>query len=244
MNFTGPLQVTAGQVQSESLTPQYQLGIEGYTRDGGRYRYVKAGLAALVAGQVQQSPAQVALHQGLTVIAPFTEVGGFKIVATNGATAITANQYAGGYAIISAGSGSPLRYQISGNTAAAGAAPVTVTLATDDPLVGNVALTGTSRLSLQASPYSGVIQSPAAALTGAPVGVAVIAIAAGSYGWVQTGGVGVVITTGTPAVGSAIAVPAATAGQVAISAAGLSNVGTILVTGVTNTAQAALLDFP
>jgi hypothetical protein len=246
MNFTSPIQVTGGQVFSENASPLYALGTVGVTRDGGRYRYVKAGVAALSSAQVVQSPAQVAAHQSLVAVAfgtppLFPAVGTTKIVVTNGATPVSAGQYVGGYAILSAGPGGGVRYQIVSHDAALGAAPLTLTLASDDAL--QAALTGASRVSLQANPYNGVIQAPAATLTGAPVGVVVQPLSGASYGWIQTGGVGAVIVSGTPAVGAAIAVPAAVAGQVAIGAAGLTNVGTILYTGVGNATQAALLDF-
>src|SRR6188768_3153744 len=195
MNFTSPLVVTGGQVLSESTTPLYTPGTEAWTRDGGRYRYVKAGAAPLVAAQAIQSSAQVVAHTGLVAVAfgtpaAFPSAGTTTIVVTNGATPVTAGQYAGGYAILSAGTGSPTRHVINTNNAAAGAAALTITLATDDPLL--ITLTTTTRVSLQASPYVGVIQSPATTLTGAPVGVAVFPISANSYGWLQVSGVGAV----------------------------------------------------
>jgi hypothetical protein len=247
MNFSGPLTVTGGQVYSESSSALYTPGVEGLTRDGGRFRYVKAGVSALVSGQVLQGPAQVAAHQGLVVVASgtppvFPAIGDIKVVVTNGATPVAVGAYVGGYAIISAGPGVGGRYQIVKHDAALGAAPLTLTLAGDDALV--VALTTASRVSLQASPYVGVIQAPATTLTGAPVGVAVAALSGGSYGWAQVGGVGGVLVAGTPAVGAQVASPSGVAGSAAISAAGLSNIGTILVTGVAGQTQAVLLDLP
>jgi len=244
MNFSGPLTVTGGQVYSESATALYTPGVEGLTRDGGRFRYVKVGTGALVPGQVLQSSAQIAAHQGLTVVASgtppvFPGVGDIKIVATNGATPVSAGYYVGGYAVISAGPGAGGRFQIVKHDAPLAGAPLTLTLAGDDALV--VALTTASRVSLQASPYIGVIQYPATA-SGAAVGVAVAALTGGSYGWVQVGGVAGVLVAGTPAAGAAVA--GGTGGTAVISAAGLSNIGTMLVTGVAGQIQPALLDLP
>jgi hypothetical protein len=247
MNFTSPIQVTGGQVFAENSSPLYAPGTEGVGRDGSsKYRYVKAGTSALVAGNVVQTSPQIAAHQQLVVVSSgtppaFPDINAVTVVVTNGAAPVSAGYYVNGYAIIDTGPGLGGRYQILSHNAALGAAALTLTLKADDALFA--ALTTASRVSLQASPFVGVIAVPAA-LTGAPVGVAVYPLTGGSYGWVQTAGVAGVLITGTPAVGAAVAVPSGTAGAVAVSAAGLTNIGTMLATGVAGKVQSVLLDLP
>jgi hypothetical protein len=99
----------------------------------------------------------------------------------------------------------------------------------------NVALTTSSRVSLQANAFKGVIQSPATTLTGAVVGVAVVAAAANEFCWIQTKGVAPVLTSGTPGVGLAVVVPvSAVAGAVAVDGAATATqvIGAMMETGV------------
>jgi len=241
MNGTStPGSYGSGNVFSFTTSRQAELGALMYTRDGRVFRYVKAGLVDLVVGNVIQAPADVPLNQQMTAV--IASVGARTIQAINGATAITANQYAGGWAVIDTAPGLGYAYPISSNTAAAGAATVTITLQSDALL--QVALTGVSRVSLVANPYSGVIQAPATTLTGAVVGVAVAAIPASNYGWVQMSGPGAVLISGAPIVGSAVVTPAGVAGAVVADGATAATkvIGSMLVAGVTGKVQGVLLD--
>jgi hypothetical protein len=241
MNGTSaPATYTSGNVLNFTTTRQAELGALLNTRDGRTFRYVKAGVADLVVGNVIQGPAEVTLNQQLTAV--ITAVGSRTISAINGATAITANQYAGGWAIIDTAPGLGYAYPIASHPAVAGAATGVFTLH-PDALV-QVALTGVSRVSLVANPYNGVIQSPITTLTGAVVGVAVAPIPAGQYGWVQISGPGAVLVAGTPGVGLAVVVPGTVAGCVVVdgAAAATKVIGSMLVTGVNGKVQGVLLD--
>jgi|SRR5690349_12273571 len=239
-NFTSEPILTPSQIFSSSATQQFPLGTKATTKDGRFFRYAQAGAADLVVGNVLQAAAQIANHQQLTPSA--AAVGATQIIATLGATLATVNQYAGGLAIIDTTPGLGYAYPISGHAAVASAGVITLNLFSDSPV--QVALTTSSRVSLQANPYAGVIQSPVTTLTGAVVGVAVYPITATQYGWIQTRGQSAVLIAGTPGVGLAVVVPATAAGAVVIDGAASATqvIGAMMVTGVDGKVQAVMLD--
>lgn len=241
MNITGPLQLSNADTFRTDTVPVLAPGTQGMTRDGRRFRYAWAGSgAALVAGNLIQAPAQITNHQQLTPSA--ASVGALQIVATLGATAANANQYAWGLAIIDTTPGLGVSYSISGHAAVLSSGVITLNLDPADPI--QVALTGSSRVSIQANPYNGVIQSPVTTLTAAVVGAAVSAIPASGGGWIQVAGAGGVLIAGTPAVGQSVSAPSSAAGAAAINSGTLQIVGTMLVTGVDGKVQAVHLNLP
>ena len=186
--------------------PRHRLGTRGVTRDGRVFRFAKAGAVDLVAGNVLQSPAIVANHLALTAAA--AAIGDKSTTITPGATLGTANQYAEGLLGVDTAPGNGRVYGISGHPAFASATAFLLALENDDPIA--VALTTSSRLGLIANPYNGVIQFPITTATGIVAGVAVSAIPAGQYGWIQTWGLASVLINGTPALGAAVVTPSAT----------------------------------
>lgn len=238
-NFSPDAVIAARNLWSSSATQEHPLGTRFTTRDGRTFRYCKAGASALVVGNVIQAPAQVTNHQQLTPTA--TAAAAVSIQVALGATAATSGQYAGGWAIIDTTPGLGYAYPISGHPAADASANLVVTLDRDSSI--QVALTTSSRVSLQANPYNGVIQAPTT-LTGAVVGVAVYPIAASEFGWIQTHGPGAVLVAGTPGVGLAVVVPGSAAGAVVIDGAASATkvVGSMMVTGVDGKVQAVLLN--
>lgn len=241
MNITGPLQLSNADTFRTDTVPLLAPGTIGLTRDGRRFRYAWAGSgAALVVGNVIQSPAQITNHQQLTPSA--ASVGALQIVATLGATAATTNQYAWGLAIIDTTPGLGVSYSISGHASVLSAGVITVNLDPADPI--QVALTGSSRVSLQANPYNGVIQAPVTTLTGTVVGVAVSTIPASGGGWIQVAGAGGVLINGTPAVGQLVGSPGTVAGAADINSGTEVPIGSMLVTGVDTKVQAVLLNLP
>lgn len=239
-NFTADPTFAARNLFSSSATQEHKLGERFVTNDGRVFRYCKAGAADLVVGNVIQAPAQDTAHQQLTPTA--TAANATTIVAALGASAATANQYAEGWAIIDTTPGLGYAYPISKHAAVSSSGNITLTLDSDSPV--QVALTTSSRVSLQANPYSGVIQSPVTTLTGAVVGVAVYPITAGQYGWIQTHGPAAVLIAGTPGVGLAVVVPATAAGAVVIDGAASATkvIGSMMVTGVDGKVQAVMLN--
>jgi hypothetical protein len=107
---------------------------------------------------------------------------------------VTADHYAGGYLVITDGTGAGLTYRIKGNTA------------TNDPITGDVRLElyeplaepvdMTSDLAIQGSKYNDLVACTAATDL-VVAGVACADNAAGSYGWVQTRGICAVLTDST-----------------------------------------------
>jgi len=229
MNFTSPIQITAGQSNAIDTVQQYMLGTKAVTRDGREFRYVQAGLAPLVPGNALQGPVVVPLHQANT--AAVQVAGATSLTMTLGATAATANQYVNGSAVVSGSPGNGYVYAISGHPAANSGASLTVQLYPDDPV--QVATSAASKISLIASPYAGVIQTPITTLTGVVVGGAVTPIPASGYGWIQTRGVFAGLIDGSPAAGMALSCPGAAAGAFAINSGTLPMVGFTLVAGVT-----------
>lgn len=239
-NLSADPTAAATNLWSSSATPETYLGARFVTRDGRVFRYVLAGAADLVVGNVIQAPAQIANHQQLTPVA--AAIGATSMTVALGATLATVNQYANGYAIIDTTPGLGYAYPILSHPAAALSTSVVLTLPADSPI--QIALTTSSRVSLQVNPYSGVIQSPITTLTGAVVGVAVYPITAAQYGWVQVRGAASVLVAGTPGVGLAVVVPGTAAGCVVVdgAAAATQVVGAMMVTGVDGKCQAVMLD--
>src|SRR5262245_8874353 len=110
---------------------QTNLGARAFDQAGNGYRWVQAGAVALVPARLCQAPAQVANHQNLTVATAVA--GATSITVTLGATAATANQYAGGWVTISAGTGAGQRLLIGSHPAANASATLVLTLS--DPTV-------------------------------------------------------------------------------------------------------------
>lgn len=221
---------------SSSTTKETNLGAKAFDENGNSYRYVQAGAVALVPGTLVQASAQIANHQNLTPAA--AAIGATQVTVTLGATAATANQYTGGYVMVTVTPGQGYRYKISGHPAADASATLVLTL--EDPIL--VALTTSSRVDLVASAYSGVIINPTTA-TSAPVGVAIFPIPAASYGWIQDGGVANVLADGAITTGTNVIASNATAGAIepGADAADLQASVGRAVTGIATTEYGAVL---
>lgn len=230
---TGPLEVfqTSTDVSLETL-----VGARFDLSDGREVILVQAEASTTVAsGKLYQSPAVVANHQNIAVTA-FTAAsatGPARVTVTLGATAATANQYAGGVLIVNDNNGEGQTLQIASHPAADASASLVVTLA-DNPIT---AITTASEICLIANPANGVIINPTTA-TGNPVGIALYPIAAGAYGFLVSKGLVAALSDATaPAVGTAIAASVATAGAI-----GAVPYATNIVTGqvIGNTYQSAV----
>lgn len=217
---------------SPELVP-HPLGTIGRDHWDRRYRFVKAGAVALVAGNALQAPAEDTAHQALTAAA--AAIGDRSITMTLGASAAAADQYADGMAVIDTTPGEGYSYPIKTHLANAGSLSFTVQLANGWPV--QVALTTASRITLYPSKYRGVIQAPVTTSSGGPAGVCVYPIAAGEYGWIGDGGDFGTLVTGTPAIGALVTSVGATAGAVAIWSGTLPVVGTMLELGISGKIQ-------
>ena len=210
-----------------------QLGAAGVAADGRRYRYVTFGGTSTIApGRVVTVPATTANYQGLVITAVGTSgqvtanlsAGSYTLVLTNGATAVTQDQFAEGYLELlvgSAGASGSYSLKIKGNTAAAASGAITVFLY--EPLFNTTALVpGTDTANLNTSIYSGVNTSTTAAIVAGVTVVPVPNTASVSYaGWVQTHGPALVLNDagGTITVGGGFAQSVSVAGSVVASSA-------------------------
>lgn len=216
-------------VFSSQATPSHKIGTLRHSHiTGQRFRYVLAGAVDLVVGNVLQSEIIVENHDQLTPSA--AAIGDRKITLTLGATLSAANQYAGGLAIIDTTPGEGYSYVIEDHLAIGSGAAGVMNLHPQTRI--QVALTSSSRVTLQPNPYSKVIQAPVSTGTGQTVGVAVFIIAATEYGWICSGGVVGALCQGTPAINAAVTGQASAAGAFAIHSAALPVIGYSARTGV------------
>ena len=223
--LTGPTQIAGQALFTSSATQQHVLGEQMVTPDGRKFRYALAGASALVVGNLLQSQVEDTDSENLAVAA--AAVGATTVTTTSTLT-LTANEMAGGYMVVAVTPGLGDVYRIKSHPAVTTAV---VTLTLEDPI--RVALTTDSRVDLVANLYRSVIQNPATA-TGVPVGVAVYAIAAAEYGWIQTGGLACVLNDAGSTVGTNVSASNATAGAVEAAVTAQAAVG-YAVTGISTT---------
>lgn len=208
--------VTSGQsVYSVQTTRHHLPGDKAELPDGRVFRYCRnATSAAFAPGKMLATKTVDATFINM-VIATTAMVVGNKYIdgITNGATAITLDQFAGGYAggVDDAGEGVP--YRVVGNAALAATAVGRVDLF--DEII--VASTANSTISLTESPWS----DPQIAVVDQadfPVGVPIVTIPAGDttvqYGWVQTRGIAYVWGDEAVAAGESLVAGTGVAGQV------------------------------
>jgi hypothetical protein len=203
------------------------VGVKFQERAGDRvFALVQTGASAIASGLMVQSPASIgANHTGLTLST--AAIGATSITATLGGTAITANQYAGGFLVISAGTGIGQTLEIASHPAQTSTSG-TVVLNLKDPL-SVATLTSDSKGSLTLPQYgsgnganvqtSGVIVVPAGTLSGRVIGATVYPLPASTatvptYGFIQVAGSVGVLNQGTTAVGLDVMPSASVAGAV------------------------------
>lgn len=233
-SLSSDIQVGPIDVFQTSTAAYANLGARAVTGDGREFRYVKAGGTALVPGKLQQNAAENTAHQNLAPTANVA-IGATSFTVTLGASAVTANQYAGGVAVIADSTGEGYQYEISSHPAAESSATLTLTLA--DP-VKVAFVSATSKVDLVANLYSGVIVNPTTA-TGTPIGVAVSAIPASGFGWIQTKGLTTLLADGAVTVGTGLVASNATAGAVEALTGVQAPIG-IAVTGIATTEYGAV----
>lgn len=224
---------SAPLVQSEDLmvwsaSQAQDLGSRASTADGREFVYVKAGAVALVPGKLQQAPAVIANLQNVAV-AVSSAAGDKSLSLTISSTAIAANELVGGLVAINAGTGLGQVAKISAHNSGT---ITSLVLVLEDALAAATSLSDSKACVLQ-NPYNGVIVNPTTP-TGKPVGVAVAAIAASNFGWIQAKGLVSVLNDSGSAVGLAIAPSQSVAGAVKTGATTLDSVGSAAQAG-TNT---------
>lgn len=177
---------------------RWPFGATGYTQDGRKYRFASNGVAGVtVVGTVYQGAIGISGDVGRTAIAAVLGARSPTVTLNVGAAA---NFYAEGYFCVDVTPGEGL-YTID-NHAVCTTAANAYNLA-QGQAIRQAALTTSSRVSLIQNPYKNIIVVPAPQTAGL-AGVCVsVMVASGGMGWVQTGGLAVVLASGTLVVGNA-----------------------------------------
>ena len=170
---------------TESAYQLHQLGTLGVDKYGSKYRYVKAGGSALVTGNLLQEPAEVTNFRSM-VVNTAAAIGSDEVEVTLGGTATTANLFDEGQLVVESSTGIGQVFRIKRHDVQS-TTTGTCTFVLDRPL--KIALVAaSSQASVRKNSYKGVIQYPATTATGGAVGVALYAMTADYFGWVQSGG--------------------------------------------------------
>lgn len=226
------------------------VGQKFQTADGRTLALVQNGAVALAAGVLVQAPAEVTAFQKLAMTVPAAypaTAGLFQFLVTNGSTVLNINQFAGGFALVASGTGIGQTFRIASHQPAANAGTFVVT--SEDAII--TTLDATSKISLIANPYDGVLINPTTA-TGTPVGVSLYPLAASTapsfnattgalttagvaqYGFIVTHGLASCLVDSTVTnVGYPLGRSAATAGCVGVAT--LTTVGQIAIAAQTLT---------
>lgn len=212
---TGPLGLVANGTFQTSTDASIEtlLGTRWDLSDGREVMLIQAGASALVPGKLNQDAAIVANHQNLAVTAyqAYSANGNVpaKVTVTLGATAATANQYAGGFVMVNDNNGEGQTLRIASHPAADASASLAITLEEG----GTTALTTASEVCLLPAHGNAVIVNPTTP-TGALAGVTFYDIAAGAYGFTVVNGLVACLADGAVTVGSAVSPSNAVAGAV------------------------------
>ncbi len=223
-----------------------QLGQVGQTGTGDYYRLVGIGGTSTVApGQLLVAPVISSAYEGLAIpsaqpantafgnasnnVNSALSAGSYSFNVTNGSTAVTAGQFAGGYVLVNQTSGTdngPIAFLLAGNSVAAADGTITLTLV--DPLnVASALVAGTDTVTLVQNPWN---NCEASSTLGVPVGVLTVQApntASATYcAWVKTRGIAAVTADATGVtVGEAVAQSTTTAGDVTVAGATSNQVG-------------------
>jgi hypothetical protein len=189
---TGPRFLTEDDLNVITTTKDLEYGAEGVSLDGNRYKYAKiGGTSTYNPGWLLVAAAAPANSTGLAIAASNNaanlKAGSQTLVVTNGATAVTENEFDYLEVIVSAGGSYKLR--LVGNSAAAASGAITLRLR--DPLPPNATtlIAGTDTVNLRYSVFNGPTASTTQA---APVGFTTTIVPNTStvtyYGWLLVRG--------------------------------------------------------
>lgn len=226
-------QGSAQGIWDESEDPQYAVGTRGSLEDGRVFYYAKNAGTALVAGNLVMSEVITAQFEDLAVDTHV--VGDTTINITTGTTAVTANEYAGGYLCVIDDTGEGLTYKIASHPAVA--ATTAGAFAIVDPI--NVAFAAGTTVCLVKNPWQDVVIAGSGHVHMA-CGVPQMAVTANYYFWCQTWGVTCAWQDAATAIGAALQ-SGTTAGQVEVNDGAAQYLGTVLYTGTIGENQPVFL---
>lgn len=232
---TGPLALVANGAFQTSTDASLDtlVGTRWDLSDG---REVILGLSSsattVASGKLYADPAELTNHANCAVTAytAYSNNGNVpaKVTLTLGATAVTANQYRGGFLIVNDSTGEGQTLRIASHPAADASASLAVTL---EEGATTTIVAGASEVSLIPPHGKNVIISPTTE-TGASFGVGLYPIAASTYGFFVSKGLVACLGDGTLTVGSAISPSNAVAGAVENGVIAQGFVGQAAQTGV------------
>jgi len=173
---------------TESVGQQHKLGELHIDEWGRKFRYVQAGGTALVTGHLLQEPVEDTNYYSMVVQAA-SAIGSTAVAVTLGGTAVTSNQFQSGDLVVESAAGIGQTFKIVRHTVQTSSTG-TCTFTVDRGV--RIALTTASQVTVRKNAQHGVIDFPTTP-TGGPVGIALYAMTASYYGWVQTGGDGSVL---------------------------------------------------
>ncbi len=207
--------------------------------DGREVVLVQAGGSNLASGVLVQASAIVANHQNIAVTAYSAGSNATppRVTVTLGATAATANQYAGGFVVVNDNNGEGQTVKIASHPAADASASLVITLE-DTPVT---ALTTASEVCLIANLYVGAIINPTTA-TNTPIGVTFYPIATTLYGYLISKGPTSLLADGALTVGAAISPSNGTAGAAEDGVIVQGFIGRALQAGVTTEYRTVYVD--
>lgn len=219
-----PITPTASNYNSQAKT---FIGEKFISSDGREFVLVSAGAVSLASGKLMQSAALIADHQNMATST--AAAGDTTVTVTLGATAVTANQYAGGFVTFNAGTGAGQTLRIASHPAANGSATLVLTL--EDAIV-TATNSGSTKSSLAPNPYADIIVHPTTS-TNSPAGVTLYPISATLIGFIQTKGQIACLNDAGTTIGLGIAPSTNTAGAVMTVAATTNQIGSAAYTGTT-----------
>jgi hypothetical protein len=186
--MNGGINISAQDLYTQSSVQQHTFGQIGIDKYGDLYRYAKVGGSNISAGKMHTAPTQKTNHHNISAAAAVTADGKVKkVTLTLGATAATANEYAGG--ILAANDVSPEGefYRISGHPAGDSSGSLEVTV--EQPFKTDISTS--SQFTLVHNTWNGSIVNAAFTLPAA--GVPAMDMTAAYYGWFKTRGVAAVL---------------------------------------------------
>lgn len=189
-SIQGLLTLAGSNVFETSGTDEHGVGNFAFDSAGRILRWVKAGGSNVSRGKLQLAPAPKTNHHDLAVAT--IAIGATSITGvTPGATAVVANEYAGGLMVVNDDTGEGMAYEIYSHPAADASTAFTITL--KDPV--KVALGASATVTLVHNAANGVVEGTST--TNNAAGVACNNITAAEFGWVVTFGVNPALIQGT-----------------------------------------------
>jgi hypothetical protein len=212
--------IPAQSIYETSTTAKHKLGDR--LQLGGRVFYYASAGAALVAGRLCETATlmgALTTVQSTQAVSVAAVAGDRKLYLTATTTEQTAGLYEDGYVAIEdvTVTYASYLYRIKTNTAIATSGTASY-LTLYDPL--HIALTTSDKVSLCVNPFKSVVTCATTQL-GVPIGVAPVAVASGSYCWLQTWGPCSIFShDGGLAIGAALVPASTTAGDFLAQAGG------------------------